>query len=227
MGGCENVNHLSCAGYSICSVPNAYKSDPDIQHLPVFAVTSKFFNSVWSTYHNKVLTFDHAAKFLVGYQHYLFYPVMALARSDQPLFIVKVKTRQIFLNEFFLTILRFCFFSDSTFTLKVTFWSWWRTRPSGKSWRRVEVAKMNVIEINIRTCLIYINTWDSCVHPLPQIAGIVVYWSWVSWMLSQCLTWKLLISCLLLSHAIAGILHVQVISNGKKLTTWKRNSQKG
>ena len=67
-------------GFSCYSVPNAYKSDPDIQHLPVFAVTSKFFNSVWSTYHNKVLTFDPIAKFLVGYQHYLFYPVMALAR---------------------------------------------------------------------------------------------------------------------------------------------------
>ena len=66
--------------FLIDSVPNAYKSDPDIQHLPVFAVTNKFFNSVWSTYHSRVLTFDPIAKFLVGYQHYLFYPVMALAR---------------------------------------------------------------------------------------------------------------------------------------------------
>ena len=63
-----------------CSVPNAYKSDPDIQHLPVFAVTTKFFNSVWSTYHKRVMTFDPIARFLVGYQHILFYPVMALAR---------------------------------------------------------------------------------------------------------------------------------------------------
>ena len=43
-----------------------------------------------------------------------------------------------------------------------------------------------------------------------QIIGVIFYWTWVSWMLSHCLSWSLLISCLLLSHAIAGILHVQV-----------------
>jgi len=132
----HNVHH---------SVPNAYKSDPDIQHLPVFAVTSKYFKSIWSTYHSRVLTFDPVAKFLVSYQHYLFYPVMALARFN------------LYAQGYILILIK-----------------------NTAEWKKLEIT------------------------------GIVVYWTWVSWMLSQCLTWKLLISCLLLSHAIAGILHVQI-----------------
>lgn len=132
----HNVHH---------SVPNAYKSDPDIQHLPVFAVTSKYFNSIWSTYHKRVLTFNSIAKFLVAYQHVLFYPIMALARFN------------LYAQGYILVLMK-----------------------NKAEWKKLEIA------------------------------GIVGYWTWVSWMLSHCLTWPILIACLILSHAVAGLLHVQI-----------------
>ena len=64
------------------SVPNVVQYDPDIQHLPVFAVTPRYFHSLYSHYHKRVMKFDGAARFLVSYQHFLFYPVMALARFN-------------------------------------------------------------------------------------------------------------------------------------------------
>lgn len=132
----HNVHH---------SVPNAFKSDPDIQHLPVFAVTTQYFKSVWSTYHNKIMTFDPIAKSLVSYQHYLFYPIMALARFN------------LYAQGYILILFK-----------------------------------------------------DTCEWKKLEITGIIFYWSWVSWMLSQCLSWPMLLACLLLSHAIAGVLHVQI-----------------
>lgn len=132
----HNVHH---------SVPNAYKSDPDIQHLPVFAVSSKYFDSVWSTYHKRVMPFDKISRFLVSYQQYLFYPVMALAR--------------------------FNLYAQG---------------------------------------YILILVGDNCEWPKLEIVGIVFYWSWLSWMLSHCLSWNVLLCCLFLSHGISGILHVQI-----------------
>ena len=64
------------------SVPNVVQHDPDIQHLPVFAVTPKYFESIYSFYHKRVMAFDAVARFFVSYQHYLFYPIMALARFN-------------------------------------------------------------------------------------------------------------------------------------------------
>ena len=64
------------------SVPNVVQHDPDIQHLPVFAVTPQYFNSLYSFYHKRVMVFDAAARFFVSYQRYLFYPIMALARFN-------------------------------------------------------------------------------------------------------------------------------------------------
>ena len=46
--------------------------------MPVLAVTPKYFNSVYSLYHKRIMAFDAAAKLLVSVQHYSFYPIMAL-----------------------------------------------------------------------------------------------------------------------------------------------------
>ena len=68
----HNVHHCAC---------NSLECDPDIQHMPVLAVTPKYFDSVWSLYHQRRMAFDRMARFLVSVQHYSFYPIR---RAVQP-----------------------------------------------------------------------------------------------------------------------------------------------
>ncbi|KZT06016.1 fatty acid/sphingolipid desaturase [Laetiporus sulphureus 93-53] len=69
----HNIHHL---------VTNHPTHDPDIQHLPFFAITPVFFQSLWSTYYKRVLTFDIFAKIFIPLQHKLFYVVLSLARFN-------------------------------------------------------------------------------------------------------------------------------------------------
>ena len=69
----HNVHHVVC---------NSIENDPDIQHMPVFAVTPKIFGKFWSSYHDKWIVTDWFARFIVQYQHIMYYPVMALARFN-------------------------------------------------------------------------------------------------------------------------------------------------
>lgn len=69
----HNAHHISC---------NSLDYDPDLQHIPVFAVSSSFFNSITSVFYGRKLTFDPLARFLVSYQHFTFYPVMIVARIN-------------------------------------------------------------------------------------------------------------------------------------------------
>ncbi|KAI9249509.1 fatty acid desaturase-domain-containing protein [Phascolomyces articulosus] len=69
----HNVHHI---------VTNHPENDPDIQHLPFFAISTRFFNNLYSTYYNRVLEFDAAAKFFVKYQHYLYYLVLSFGRFN-------------------------------------------------------------------------------------------------------------------------------------------------
>ncbi|CAH2061052.1 unnamed protein product [Thlaspi arvense] len=48
--------------------------DPDLQHLPVFAVSTKL--------HHRKLTSDPVTRFLISYQHFTYYPVMCLGRIN-------------------------------------------------------------------------------------------------------------------------------------------------
>jgi len=57
-------------------------SDPDIQHLPFFAITPAFFKSLYSSYYKRELTFDRFTRFVITVQHRLFYLVMSLARFN-------------------------------------------------------------------------------------------------------------------------------------------------
>lgn len=57
-------------------------SDPDIQHLPFFAISPVFLNSLWSSYYKRVMKFDAFAKVVISVQHKLFYVVMSLARFN-------------------------------------------------------------------------------------------------------------------------------------------------
>ncbi|KAI0735069.1 fatty acid/sphingolipid desaturase [Earliella scabrosa] len=69
----HNVHHL---------VTNHPSHDPDIQHLPFFAISPVFLKSLWSSYYKRELTFDAASKFLISLQHKLFYIVLSLARFN-------------------------------------------------------------------------------------------------------------------------------------------------
>ncbi|KAF3008230.1 hypothetical protein E8E14_009839 [Neopestalotiopsis sp. 37M] len=70
----HNVHHL---------ITNHPEHDPDIQNVPLFAVCPEFFKSIKSTYYDGfVFAWDAAADFLVPYQHYTYYPVMAIARFN-------------------------------------------------------------------------------------------------------------------------------------------------
>ncbi|PON96025.1 Fatty acid desaturase [Trema orientale] len=69
----HNAHHIAC---------NSLEFDPDLQHMPFFVVSSKFFNSLTSYFYERKLNFDSVSRFLVSYQHWTFYPVMCFARIN-------------------------------------------------------------------------------------------------------------------------------------------------
>ncbi|KAK4057459.1 hypothetical protein OIO90_001528 [Microbotryomycetes sp. JL221] len=69
----HNVHHL---------VTNSPEHDPDIQHLPFFAISTRFFDSVRSSYQRRILEFDGFAKRMIKHQHKLYYIIMCFARFN-------------------------------------------------------------------------------------------------------------------------------------------------
>ncbi|KAK6140812.1 hypothetical protein DH2020_025442 [Rehmannia glutinosa] len=69
----HNAHHIAC---------NSLDYDPDLQHLPMLAVSSKLFQSLTSRFYGRELTFDPVSRFFVSYQHLTFYPVMCVARVN-------------------------------------------------------------------------------------------------------------------------------------------------
>lgn len=69
----HNIHHL---------VTNHPEHDPDIQHIPFFAISGKFFGSLWSTYYKRVMAMDAFSKVLIGVQHKIYYVVLSLARFN-------------------------------------------------------------------------------------------------------------------------------------------------
>jgi delta8-fatty-acid desaturase len=69
----HNVHHI---------VTNSAEHDPDIQHMPMFAVSQRFFQSLTSTYYDREMKFDAVAQFTIKFQHYLYYPILALGRFN-------------------------------------------------------------------------------------------------------------------------------------------------
>lgn len=63
-------------------ITNSVERDPDIQHLPLFAVTPKIFKGYYSTYQKVKKTLDNIAKAILSVQHKLFFPVMCFARFN-------------------------------------------------------------------------------------------------------------------------------------------------
>ena len=69
----HNVHHI---------VTNSAEHDPDIQHMPFFAITNRFFESLTSTYYDRVMSYDAFAKFTLKYQHWLYYPILLFGRFN-------------------------------------------------------------------------------------------------------------------------------------------------
>jgi sphingolipid 8-(E)-desaturase len=69
----HNVHHI---------VTNSPEHDPDIEHMPFFAISHRFLSSLRSTYYDRDMTFNAAARFLIKYQHYLYYPVLLMGRFN-------------------------------------------------------------------------------------------------------------------------------------------------
>lgn len=69
----HNVHHI---------VTNSPEHDPDIEHMPFFAISHRFFSSLKSTYYDREMTFDAAARFFIKYQHYLYYPILLMGRFN-------------------------------------------------------------------------------------------------------------------------------------------------
>ncbi|KAK6434464.1 hypothetical protein LTR95_009353 [Oleoguttula sp. CCFEE 5521] len=69
----HNVHHI---------VTNSPEHDPDIQHMPFFAITPRFFSSLKSTYYDRIMSFDSVAQFTLKYQHYLYYPLLTFGRFN-------------------------------------------------------------------------------------------------------------------------------------------------
>ncbi|CAI5758598.1 unnamed protein product [Candida verbasci] len=69
----HNVHHL---------ITNDPIHDPDIQHLPFFAVSVRLFENVYSTYYDKYLPFDKFCEKLIPLQKYLYYPILCFGRFN-------------------------------------------------------------------------------------------------------------------------------------------------
>jgi len=67
----HNTHHIFC---------NSVNWDPTVQHLPLFALNDSFAKGYWSFYHSKFFQSNAFTQLLLSYQHFLYLPVMALAR---------------------------------------------------------------------------------------------------------------------------------------------------
>ncbi|KAJ9658755.1 hypothetical protein H2198_003501 [Neophaeococcomyces mojaviensis] len=69
----HNVHHI---------VTNSPEHDPDIEHVPFFAISHRFFSSLRSSYYDRVMDFDAVAQFAIRYQHWLYYPILTFGRFN-------------------------------------------------------------------------------------------------------------------------------------------------
>lgn len=128
-------------------VTNVYTHDPDIQHLPVFAVDNRFFQKFHSIYWDHTIKFDKLSQFFVSFQHLLFYPIMTISRALLHVqSIIHVLTHENCPNRF------------REFCGLMVFWSWWLTLCSMlPSWSSLAVfyyvTSVGVSLIHVQICL--------------------------------------------------------------------------
>ncbi|KAL1904452.1 hypothetical protein Sste5344_009855 [Sporothrix stenoceras] len=69
----HNVHHI---------VTNSPEHDPDIEHMPFFAISHRFLHSLRSTYYDKIMEYDAAARFFLSIQAYSYYLVLCFGRFN-------------------------------------------------------------------------------------------------------------------------------------------------
>lgn len=69
----HNIHHI---------VTNSPEHDPDIEHLPFFAISHRFMENLHSTYYDRVMKYDTFAKIVLRVQPYTYYPILSLARFN-------------------------------------------------------------------------------------------------------------------------------------------------
>lgn len=69
----HNVHHI---------VTNSPEHDPDIQHMPLFAVSHRFLSSLRSTYYEFIMAYNAPARLLVSLQHRLYYVILSFGRFN-------------------------------------------------------------------------------------------------------------------------------------------------
>eukprot|EP00933_Yihiella_yeosuensis_P045819 TRINITY_DN41240_c0_g1_i1.p1 TRINITY_DN41240_c0_g1~~TRINITY_DN41240_c0_g1_i1.p1 ORF type:complete len:585 (-),score=102.45 TRINITY_DN41240_c0_g1_i1:318-1961(-) len=143
----HNTHHIVC---------NSIEHDPDIQHMPAFAVTPEIFKKpFWSTYYDELKAMDAPARFLISNEHILFYPIMMVAR--------------------------FNLYAQSLIQL---------FKPEPLHYRRLELC------------------------------AFAIYFSWIGALVYCLPSWREGLAWLLLSHAVSGILHVQICCSHFSMETY-------
>ncbi|KAI1090485.1 fatty acid desaturase [Rostrohypoxylon terebratum] len=69
----HNVHHI---------VTNAPEHDPDIEHMPFLAVSHRFFQSMRSTYYDRIMEYDAVAKVMLRVQPYTYYILLLFGRLN-------------------------------------------------------------------------------------------------------------------------------------------------
>ncbi|CAN8104981.1 unnamed protein product [Discula destructiva] len=69
----HNVHHI---------VTNSPEHDPDIEHMPFFAISHRFLGNLRSTYYERVMAYDAFAKVMLRVQHYTYYFILLFGRFN-------------------------------------------------------------------------------------------------------------------------------------------------
>ncbi|RKP12913.1 fatty acid desaturase-domain-containing protein [Piptocephalis cylindrospora] len=69
----HNVHHI---------ITNHPYDDPDIHHMPFFAVSTHLLGGFYSSYYQRYFAWSPIASFFISLQHYLYYLVLSLARFN-------------------------------------------------------------------------------------------------------------------------------------------------
>ncbi|KAF3906569.1 hypothetical protein ABW20_dc0108012 [Dactylellina cionopaga] len=69
----HNVHHI---------VTNEPDHDPDIQLMPFFAIDSKYFTNIYSSYYDRIVPYDRAAEIITRVQHWFYYPILCFGRLN-------------------------------------------------------------------------------------------------------------------------------------------------
>ncbi|CRK17941.1 hypothetical protein BN1723_011453 [Verticillium longisporum] len=63
-------------------VTNSPEHDPDIEHMPFFAVSHRLLGNLYSTYYDRLMKYDAFAKVMLSVQSKTYYPIMLFGRFN-------------------------------------------------------------------------------------------------------------------------------------------------